>query len=108
MPEDDQRLKAEDVKWPADGGEMTGYLVHPADQTGKLPTVIVVHENRGLNAHITDVARRVALEGFVALGAGLSCRRSAARQPTRTRPARCSTSSTRSSRWPMASPRSPS
>ena len=50
-----------------DGGEMTGYLVRPADQTGKLPAVIVIHENRGLNAHIRDVARRVALEGFVAL-----------------------------------------
>jgi carboxymethylenebutenolidase len=67
VPEDDQRLKAEEVKWPADGGEMTGYLVHPANQTGKLPAVIVVHENRGLNDHIRDVARRVALEGFVVL-----------------------------------------
>ena len=46
---------------------MKGYLVKPADQTGKLGTVIVIHENRGLNPHIRDVARRVALEGFVAL-----------------------------------------
>ena len=46
---------------------MKGYLVHPADQSGKLGTVIVIHENRGLNPHIRDVARRVALEGFVAL-----------------------------------------
>ena len=46
---------------------MMGYLVRPADQSGKLRTVIVIHENRGLNAHIKDVARRVALEGFVAL-----------------------------------------
>lgn len=67
VPEDDQRLKAEDITWPGDGGDMKGYLVRPADQSGKLGTVIVIHENRGLNAHIRDVARRVALEGFVAL-----------------------------------------
>ena len=67
VPADDARLKGEDVTWPGATGDMTGYLVHPADQSGKLPTVIVIHENRGLNAHIRDVARRVALEGFVAL-----------------------------------------
>ncbi len=67
VPADDPRLKGEDVKWPGSGGEMMGYLVRPADQDGKLPTVIVIHENRGLNAHIRDVARRMALEGFVAL-----------------------------------------
>jgi carboxymethylenebutenolidase len=67
VPEDDARLKAEDITWPGDGGDMKGYLVVPADQSGKLGTVIVIHENRGLNAHIKDVARRVALEGFVAL-----------------------------------------
>ncbi|HEY6633466.1 MAG TPA: dienelactone hydrolase family protein [Rhizobiaceae bacterium] len=64
---DDPGLKGQDVSWPGATGDMTGYLVHPADQSGKLPTVIVIHENRGLNAHIRDVARRVALEGFVAL-----------------------------------------
>jgi carboxymethylenebutenolidase len=67
VPADDARLKGEDITWPGSGGNMKGYLVHPADQSGKLPTVIVIHENRGLNAHIRDVARRVALEGFVAL-----------------------------------------
>jgi carboxymethylenebutenolidase len=67
VADNDARLKAEDITWPGSGGDMKGYLVHPADQTGKLPTVIVIHENRGLNAHIKDVARRVALEGFVAL-----------------------------------------
>ncbi len=67
VPEDDARLKAEDITWPGDGGDMKGHLVVPADQSGKLGTVIVIHENRGLNAHIKDVARRVALEGFVAL-----------------------------------------
>jgi carboxymethylenebutenolidase len=67
VPADDARLKGQDVSWPGATGDMMGYLVQPADQSGKLPTVIVVHENRGLNAHIRDVARRVALEGFVAL-----------------------------------------
>jgi carboxymethylenebutenolidase len=67
VAEDDARLKAEDITWPGSSGDMKGYLVRPADQSGKLPAVIVVHENRGLNAHIKDVARRVALEGFVAL-----------------------------------------
>ena len=64
---DDQRLTGEDIGWPGADGEMKGYLVRPADQNGRLPTVIVIHENRGLNAHIRDVARRLALEGFVAL-----------------------------------------
>lgn len=67
VAEDDPRVKGEDISYPGSGGEMKGSLVRPADQTGKLGTVIVVHENRGLNPHIRDVARRVALEGFVAL-----------------------------------------
>ena len=67
VPADDARLKGEDITWAGSTGDMTGYLVRPADLDGKLPTVIVIHENRGLNAHIRDVARRVALEGFVAL-----------------------------------------
>jgi len=67
VAEDDPRVKGQDITYPGSGGEMKGYLVKPADQPGKLGTVIVVHENRGLNPHIRDVARRVALEGFVAL-----------------------------------------
>ncbi len=67
VAEDDKRLKTEDITYPGATGDMKGYLIHAADQSGKLPTVIVIHENRGLNAHIRDVARRVALEGFVAL-----------------------------------------
>jgi carboxymethylenebutenolidase len=67
VPEDDSRLKAEDISYPGDGGEMMGYLVRPANAGGKLGTVMVIHENRGLNPHIRDVARRIALEGFVAL-----------------------------------------
>jgi len=65
---DDKRLTASDVTYPGAGGtEMKGYMVRPAGDAGKLPAVIVIHENRGLNEHIRDVARRVALEGFVAL-----------------------------------------
>ncbi|MFA9216575.1 MAG: dienelactone hydrolase family protein [Sphingomonadaceae bacterium] len=45
---------------------MRGYLVRPAKTTGKLPGVLVIHENRGLNPHIEDVARRIGLEGFMA------------------------------------------
>ena len=67
VADDDKRLKAEDITYSGGAGDMKGYLVRPADATGKLPTVIVIHENRGLNPHIRDVARRVALEGFVAL-----------------------------------------
>lgn len=67
VADDDARLKAEDITYPGGAGEMKGYLVRPADSTGKLPAVIVIHENRGLNPHIRDVARRIALEGFVAL-----------------------------------------
>ncbi|MFP5076047.1 dienelactone hydrolase family protein [Rhizobium sp. YIM 134829] len=64
---DDTRLKTETVTYPGEGGTMSGYLARPAEATGRLPAVIVIHENRGLNAHIRDVARRMALEGFVAL-----------------------------------------
>lgn len=67
VADNDPRVKAEDITYSGSSGEMQGYLVRPADQSGKLGTVIVVHENRGLNPHIKDVARRVALEGFVAL-----------------------------------------
>lgn len=67
VEEMDARLTAEDITYPGAGGEMKGYLVVPKDGAGKLPGVIVIHENRGLNPHIRDVARRMALEGFVAL-----------------------------------------
>lgn len=67
IAEDDQRVAAEDIAYPGSSGEMKGYLAKPAGAAAKLPTVIVVHENRGLNPHMRDVARRLALEGFVAL-----------------------------------------
>ncbi len=64
---DDKRLVAKDVTYPGGAGEMKGYLVETKDASGKLGAVIVIHENRGLNPHIRDVARRMALEGFIAL-----------------------------------------
>jgi carboxymethylenebutenolidase len=62
---DDGRLVTERVTF---GDQMGGYLVRPADAAGPLPGVVVIHENRGLNPHIEDVTRRIALAGFVALG----------------------------------------
>src|SRR5262245_50784740 len=65
----DQRIKALYVTYPSPGGTsgtMRGYLVQPSG-TGPFPAVLVIHENRGLNPYIEDVARRVAVEGFVAL-----------------------------------------
>jgi carboxymethylenebutenolidase len=61
-------VKAEGVTYPGEGGEMAGYLARPANASGRLPAVIVIHENRGLVPHIQDVTRRIALEGFLALG----------------------------------------
>ena len=66
---DDDRVVAEEVTYPAPGGEMKGYLVTPKSASGPIGSVIVIHENRGLNDHIRDVARRVALAGFRALAA---------------------------------------
>lgn len=68
IPRDDKRLQASTVEFssPQGQGKMRGYLVRPAGATGKLPGVLVVHENRGLNPHIEDIARRLALEGFMA------------------------------------------
>ncbi|HJR60649.1 MAG TPA: dienelactone hydrolase family protein [Vicinamibacterales bacterium] len=68
VAKDDKRLKTEFVEYdsPKGYGKMRGYLARPAAATGKLPAVLVVHENRGLNPHIEDVTRRLALEGFMA------------------------------------------
>jgi carboxymethylenebutenolidase len=65
---DDSRVATETVTFPGAHGEMTGYMARPAGDMGRLPAVLVIHENRGLNPHIEDVTRRMALEGFVALG----------------------------------------
>ncbi len=67
VPENDPRITAETVDIPGTQG-LKGYLAKPKDAAGKLPTVIVIHENRGLNPHIRDVTRRMATEGFIALG----------------------------------------
>ena len=65
---DDARLKAEFVEFDSPGGygKGRGYLARPAGISGPLPVVLVVHENRGLNPHIEDIARRLALAGFIA------------------------------------------
>jgi carboxymethylenebutenolidase len=64
---DDPRVATESVVIREAGEELKGYLVRPAGAGGRLPAVIVVHENRGLNPHIEDVTRRLAADGFLAL-----------------------------------------
>src|SRR5579863_1346008 len=68
VPKDDSRIKAEydTVPSPEGNGNIRGYLVRPAGASGKLPGVLVVHENRGLNPYIEDVARRLATADFIA------------------------------------------
>jgi Dienelactone hydrolase and related enzymes len=65
----DPDIKAEYIQYPSPNGhgEVRGYLVKPAKAEGKVPAVVVVHENRGLNPYIEDVARRVAKAGYIAL-----------------------------------------
>ncbi len=64
----DERLKTEFIEIPAPGyGKVRAYKAEPKNASGKLPVVLVVHENRGLNPHIEDITRRVALEGFIAV-----------------------------------------
>ena len=69
IPEDDPRLKIETIEYPSPQGSGTirAYLARPANSSGNLPGVVVIHENRGLNPHIKDVARRTGLAGFLAL-----------------------------------------
>ena len=64
---DDDRVQTEEVTFEGATGEVSGYLARPADTDEARPGVVVIHENRGLNPHTEDVARRLALEGFVAL-----------------------------------------
>jgi carboxymethylenebutenolidase len=68
VPADDKRLSSERVEYesPKGNGKIKGYLVRPTKPKGKLRAVLVIHENRGLNPHIEDVARRIALESFIA------------------------------------------
>lgn len=69
IPENDPRLKSGMIEYdsPTGAGKMKGLLSRKANNDKKLPGVIVVHENRGLNPHIADVARRVGIAGFIAL-----------------------------------------
>jgi carboxymethylenebutenolidase len=69
VPKNDPKIKAEytSVPSPEGNGTIKGYLVRPAGASGKLPGVLVVHENRGLNPYIEDVARRLAVANFMAL-----------------------------------------
>jgi carboxymethylenebutenolidase len=64
---DDERVEGKDIAYRGASGDMNGYLVRPAGKQGKLPAVMVIHENRGLNEHIRDVSRRLAVEGFMVL-----------------------------------------
>lgn len=66
---DDPRLLTEDIVYdsPKGAGKMGGQLSRPAEHQGKLPGIVVVHENRGLNPHIADVGRRAAVAGFISL-----------------------------------------
>jgi carboxymethylenebutenolidase len=68
VPADDKRLKTERVTVPSPNGNGTinGYYVHPAKITGKIPAILVIHENRGLNPYIEDVARRLGTAGYLA------------------------------------------
>jgi carboxymethylenebutenolidase len=70
VAENDPRLVSETVSYDWPKGKVSGYLVRPKEK-GKRPAVVVIHENRGLNPHIPDVARRYALEGFLALAPDL-------------------------------------
>ena len=67
--QDDPKLKSEFIHYdsPKGGGSIKGLLSRPVDAKGRLPGIVVVHENRGLNPHIEDVGRRAALAGFISL-----------------------------------------
>ena len=70
VPADDARLATERLAYESPKGRINGYLARPKSK-GKRPVVLVIHENRGLNPHLEDVARRLALEGFLAYAADL-------------------------------------
>ena len=69
VAKDDKRLRTEwiDYESPQGTGKVRAYLARPESATGKLPGILVIHENRGLNPHIEDITRRLALDNFVAL-----------------------------------------
>lgn len=67
VPKDDKKLETKYIEYAGESGKMRGYLATPKKLKKNTPAVVVIHENRGLNAHIEDVARRAALAGFIAL-----------------------------------------
>ena len=69
VPQGDARISTERITYdsPSGSGPMKAYVAKPANATGKLPAVLVVHENRGLNPHIEDISRRLAVAGYLAL-----------------------------------------
>lgn len=68
VAKDDKRIRTDMIEFasPKGYGSVKGYLAQPAGATGKLPAILVVHENRGLNPHIEDITRRLALDNFIA------------------------------------------
>jgi carboxymethylenebutenolidase len=68
VTEDDPSIQISTAEFPSPNGTMKGYLVQPTKAKGLLGGVLVIHENRGLTPHIQDVTRRIAKEGFIALG----------------------------------------
>jgi len=68
VAKDDKRIQTQSIDFdsPQGSGKMRGYLAKPAKAAGKLPGVLVIHENRGLNPYVEDVTRRLAVEGYVA------------------------------------------
>jgi carboxymethylenebutenolidase len=68
VPKDDARIKPEYLTYPSPlgSGTMRGYFARPANASGKLPGIVVIHENRGLNPYVEDVTRRLAVANFVA------------------------------------------
>lgn len=94
IAKDDARLETEHVEYdsPEGYGKVNAYVCKPAGTTGKLPGVVVIHENRGLNPHIEDVARCTGLAGFLAFAPD-GLRSAATRAPTM-KAGRCSAPST--------------
>ena len=68
VAKDDKRIATQTLSYPSSGGSgsVRGYLAKPANASGKLPAILVIHENRGLNPHIEDIARRLALSNYIA------------------------------------------
>ena len=63
----DKRIKAGDEKFQGATGEMTAYVARPRGARGRLPAIVVIHANRGINEHFRDIARRLAVEGYLAI-----------------------------------------